>query len=253
MGKLCSSFEKMRSTLEENNLSMWRTSEERRRLNAAFAHDLRTPLTVLKGYNDFVSNNILNEKLSKEKLLTTLNTMGRQIKRLENYVENSSMMQKLDEFEPEFKPVDTVYIIDRLRGIAGIIKAEKEVSLDVIQSDLEMQPVIDFDLILQVFENLMSNALRYSNSKVEIVLNICKDKIILEILDDGKGFSNKGIKKAVEPFYREDKNEDKENHFGLGLYICRLICEKHRGKLEICNSINKGALVTAEFGYKAEL
>lgn len=54
MGRLCSSFDKMRASLEENNREMWRAMEERKRLNAAFAHDLRTPLTVLRGYSDFL-------------------------------------------------------------------------------------------------------------------------------------------------------------------------------------------------------
>lgn len=49
LGKLCVSFEKMRQALQESNEEMWRQMEERKRLNAAFAHDLRTPLTVLKG------------------------------------------------------------------------------------------------------------------------------------------------------------------------------------------------------------
>ena len=48
MGQLCSSFEKMRISLSENNSRMWRSMEERKRLNAAFAHDLRTPLTDIK-------------------------------------------------------------------------------------------------------------------------------------------------------------------------------------------------------------
>lgn len=50
MGALCASFEEMRRALWENNRVMWRQMEERKRLNAAFAHDLRTPLTVLRGY-----------------------------------------------------------------------------------------------------------------------------------------------------------------------------------------------------------
>lgn len=54
LGKLCNSFEIMRTTLAENFSDMWRQVEERRQLNAAFAHDLRTPLTVLKGYDEML-------------------------------------------------------------------------------------------------------------------------------------------------------------------------------------------------------
>lgn len=57
LGELCSSFETMRFTLANNFSEMWRQMEERKQLNAAFAHDLRTPLTVLKGYNEILQSN----------------------------------------------------------------------------------------------------------------------------------------------------------------------------------------------------
>ena len=54
LGKLCQSFETMRASLEANSRALWDAVEERKRLNAAFSHDLRTPLTVLQGYSDFL-------------------------------------------------------------------------------------------------------------------------------------------------------------------------------------------------------
>ena len=54
MGLLCKAFEKMRSALESNNREMWRQMNERQKLNAAFSHDLRTPLSVLKGYVEYL-------------------------------------------------------------------------------------------------------------------------------------------------------------------------------------------------------
>lgn len=66
-GRLCQSFEKMRSALRDNNLELWRQIEERRRLNAAFAHDLRTPLTVLKGQSEMLVK--YTPELSEEKSL----------------------------------------------------------------------------------------------------------------------------------------------------------------------------------------
>ena len=77
LGELCSSFETMRFTLANNFSEMWRQMEERKQLNAAFAHDLRTPLTVLKGYNEILQSN--HDPITK----STAATMRKHIFRLE--------------------------------------------------------------------------------------------------------------------------------------------------------------------------
>lgn len=94
LGELCSSFETMRFTLANNFSEMWRQMEERKQLNAAFAHDLRTPLTVLKGYNEILQSN--HDPITK----STAVTMGKHIFRLERYVD--SMMS-------EFKPTQDLH------------------------------------------------------------------------------------------------------------------------------------------------
>lgn len=90
MGQLCSNFEKMRAALEKNNREMWKSMEERKRLNAAFSHDLRTPLTVLRGYSDFIKNYLPQGKITEDKLIATFSTISENIFRLENYVKMMS-------------------------------------------------------------------------------------------------------------------------------------------------------------------
>jgi signal transduction histidine kinase len=70
MGELCNSFEYMRKQLVANNQKMWEMMEEQKRLNAAFAHDLRTPLTVLRGYTDFLSQYVPTGKIDDKKLIS---------------------------------------------------------------------------------------------------------------------------------------------------------------------------------------
>ena len=99
MGTLCRSFEKMRGQLEENNGQMWRMMEEHKRLNAAFAHDLRTPLTVLKGYADFLKDYVPEGKVDDDKLMSIISTMSDHIYRLESYVDTMNTVQKLDDID----------------------------------------------------------------------------------------------------------------------------------------------------------
>ena len=89
LGQLCASFEIMRTTLADNFSKMWRQVEERKALNAAFAHDLRTPLTVLKGYNEML------QASDNSQTRETAATMGKHISRMENYVSSMSNIRRM--------------------------------------------------------------------------------------------------------------------------------------------------------------
>ena len=91
----------------------------------------------------------------------------------------------------------------------------------------------------------MNNALRYAKSIVNVELSHKNGKMMISILDDGSGFQSAILRKGAAPFLRGDDAIENE-HFGMGLYICRLLCEKHGGNLVIENTTN-GARVTASF------
>ena len=105
------------------------------------------------------------------------------------------------------------------------------------------------ELVMQVFLNLVSNALRYADSRVECSAYVSEDEMTIIVADDGKGFSEEAIRKAWQPFYRAGNDNDKE-HFGLGLYICKLLCRKNGGDIMIENNENGGGKVTAKFSVK---
>lgn len=86
MGKLCHAFEKMKDCLSKNNETMFRQFAEQRRLNAAFSHDLRTPLTLLKGHATMLLSFIPKGLVSQEEILDEISVMSKNISRLEKYV-----------------------------------------------------------------------------------------------------------------------------------------------------------------------
>lgn len=114
MGQLCNAFEKMRLSLQENNLQMWRQIEERKRLNAAFAHDLRTPLTVLKGQADMLLRFVPQQKMPEEKIVAAAATMKRHIGRLEEYVQTMNHLQRLEDIEVRKEESSTTEFVMRL-------------------------------------------------------------------------------------------------------------------------------------------
>ena len=241
LGKLCASFEKMRVSLKDNNLEMWRQVEERKRLNAAFAHDLRTPLTVLKGQSEMLAQ--YAPKMSEDKIVSTAEMMKRHIIRLEAYVSTMNDLQRLEDIEIKKAVVEVKEFEHQMRTTSTAICNEKEFALFQNLPDTQSLK-IDISVIMQVYENLLSNAMRYAKKKIEVTVDEADDYLMLTVADDGAGFTSKDLSNAMKPFYKAE-NETNNEHFGMGLNICKTLCEKHGGYLQISNE--NGAKVVAAF------
>lgn len=252
MGRLCASFESMRSSLEKSNKAMWDSMEQRRRLNAAFAHDLRTPLTVLQGYGDYLLEGLPNREISEEKVIATVSAMKRSLTRLQRYVEGMSDLQKLEDISPRPRPFTLSALRGQIEETARILWGKESFTLSS-QGDEEI--FIDQEIFLQVFDNMASNAGRYRKNTIDISLRHERDMLFLKISDDGPGFPGEALKRGSEPYYRGEKQKsssESPQHFGLGLYIVRLLCQKHGGFLLLKNRPEGGASVTAVFSVNPE-
>ena len=246
LGQLCRSFETMRASLEENNRALWNTVEERRRLNAAFAHDLRTPLTVLQGYSDLLLDALPSGDLSPEKTVDTVLTMQRSLTRLQRYVESMNSLQRLEDLEPQKSTVPFSTLCAQLEETGKILRKEQGFHF---ASQGKWDVFLDSELLFQVYENLLSNAGRYAKGNIWVTAEREGTTLSLTVADDGPGFPPAALKRAAEPYYRADRspNPEGELHFGLGLYLCRVLCQKHGGSLEIGNAPEGGARITARF------
>lgn len=247
MGKLCKSFEKMRVSLVQNNSEMWRTIEERKRVNAAFSHDLRTPLTVLKGYNEMLKKYIPEDKISKEKLLETVDTMEVHLNRLERYVDEMSVLGRMEDMPMITNEITFQEFVTNLKDTAQIVCEASNKNLMWETINFEGIIFVDNKIILQVFENLLGNAVRFANRTVKVTAASTRTEFILIVEDDGMGFTKEELEKATEPFYRGNHREEyinENSHFGIGLCICKILCEKHGGSIQITNSKTGGASIT---------
>ena len=125
LGRLCESFERMRGALQENYREMWRQMEERKRVNAAFSHDLRTPLTVLKGQSEMLAKYVPDGRIPREKIAMTAETMGRHIARLEAYVETMNRVMRLEDIEVKREPVALEALTAQIAEVGKAICGEK--------------------------------------------------------------------------------------------------------------------------------
>ena len=103
----------------------------------------------------------------------------------------------------------------------------------------------DASLIYEVYENILNNALRHARETIRVKLGVEGRELVLECVDDGEGFKD-SPEHLTERFYHFGMSDDLK-HFGLGLYLCRIYCEKHSGRLLLGNR-EGGACVRASFG-----
>lgn len=241
LGKLCASFEKMRQALQESNDEMWRQMEERKRLNAAFSHDLRTPLTVLKGQSELLRQ--YAPKMTAEKVSDTSEMMHWHIVRLEEYVQTMGELQRMEDIEIVRQPVTMDALCRQFRETGEAVCDGKAFSCKII-GDKHVDLNIDAPIVLRVFENLLANAVRFAKEKIKVSAESQDGYLYLTVSDDGTGFAEKDLENATKPFYKTVRETDNE-HFGMGLNICKILCEKHGGYIRLSN--RNGAVVTVAF------
>lgn len=249
LGRLCGSVEDMRLELVRGKEEMWSLIERQKELNAAFAHDLRTPLTVLRGYTDFLAKYIPEGKISAGKLNSTLSLMAEHLKRLEEYSRTMKGIRSIEEVPFICEETSIHSIIKKIEEVIFALNQIRDVEIVHEGNSTDTQISADDSMIMEVLENILSNAIRYAEKKIEVLSDYDKEKaeFTLTVRDDGPGFTEEQLKKALKPYYKEHEKNESGDHFGIGLHICQELCKKHGGTLSIANSIQGGAVITASF------
>lgn len=239
LGSLCRSMERMRQELCRSNEKEWELLQQRRLMNASVAHDLRTPLTVLKGYLGYLKQDAGGKAVSDREICTVLDGMGEAVERLEQYVDCIRDIDSFENLKVQKKTENVDAMLQKIERAVCSLGGEKEVEVSgrLLPKEIET----DKQLLIRMAENLTQNAVRYAKSKVAVELRVEGHFLVLSVQDDGKGFLPEELSRATDLFYTTEN----EVHFGIGLSICKMICEKLDGTLSIGNGENGGACVTA--------
>lgn len=247
MGELCKAFEQMRVQLIENNSYLWNMIEEQKQLRSAFTHDIRTPLSVLKGYVQLLKRHLPEQNIEMKKQLEILDDIEEQAVRLERFSDSIKKTQKMDNLSITKEPIAIGTLLDKMEKTILLMKGESSIVVEYKCHCSEIEQLyIDMYIFMEVVENIVANALRYAKNKIDMYIQGNCSYLTIMIIDDGKGFSEQDIMQACRPYYHEQLEEE-VLHYGLGLYICKVLCEKHGGSIELSNSENEGACVQAVF------
>ena len=241
MGQLCGAMDKMRTSLQKNNQEMWQMMEERRKMNASIAHDLRTPLTVMKGYTEYLSHNIPLGKISEAKLMGTIQNLTHATERMEAYVEQVRDIQALDAVPIKKEPISLLSFCAQQKEKYTMLAETQHLRFKLSDEGLPASSLfLDKTLVERMIDNVISNAIRYANEQITMNVQWEDEMLSICICDDGPGFSENALKSAATIYYKENSEND---HFGLGLSICDTLCRKQGGTLSLENGENGGACV----------
>jgi len=243
LGQLCASFESMRIELLKSNRELWQQMEERKRLNAAFAHDLRTPVTVLKGSALILEKGLAQGNLAEAHISENISLITQYSDRIESYIQAITSVQKLEELAFAPKMSEWISFAKEMEGSLNILGDHAGKKVEFVTHGKSSEIAIDKHMIHNVVENLVVNALRYARVVVKADMSLDDKKITITVLDDGEGFPTEILEKGAAPFLYDGSHSE---HFGMGLYICHLLCEKHGGSLTLENH-SSGAKVIAVF------
>jgi signal transduction histidine kinase len=234
-------IDKLKTALADSLSSQWYEEEQKKGQLSALAHDIKTPLTIIKGNTELLLEETATQE-NKELLMYILggaNTIEKYLEALMGLVTDEPQLLnrkniRLDDF-----------IDDMTREILPLCKT-KRIEINLKKETKYDDLYIDADLVKRAIINMIDNAVRYSAeySQIEILISDSEKDVIFEIKDCGKGFSEDSLKSATQEFYSEDASRNSQ-HYGLGLSFVKRVVEMHDGMLKIENkSDGHGAKVS---------
>lgn len=203
------------------------------------AHDLRTPMTRLRGIAEIALQSEEKEDLIREALATCIEESDRILAMVNTLMdiseaETGAMQLKLDN-------VNVLALIEHVVELYCYVAEDKEIALSV-SAPQELSITADRNRMLQVLANLLDNALKYtpSRGRVDIAASSDRHQVVITVTDTGIGIPPEDLAKIWERLYRGDKSRSQRG-LGLGLSLVKAIVQAHQGHVEVSNQIGQGA------------
>lgn len=239
------SLVRMKEALSASLKQQWNQEENRRQQVRALVHDIKTPLTVIRG-----SAQLLGEAESLEESREYEKYILQETDHIEQYIKILQEMLKT-EGQMQFKreKVDLKSLTDEFTVRARTLTSAKRQHLDVVISLHSDYIMSDRQFLQRVWENLLNNAVEYTPEGEKVAIHIAEeaDRLTFQIEDSGPGFTKEDIRHGTEQFYQGDKSRNSRQHYGMGLFIVQSFVNCQGGRLFLENSESlKGACVRLE-------
>lgn len=237
------SLEKMKVGLSESLRTNWREEEKKRNQISALSHDIKTPLSIIKGNSELLGETNLTEEQQ-----TYLNYIRKNTSRIDKYIETLMLVNKSNQAnELNFTQIRAKEFVENVEKLAKEFTSTYKLNLleDINYDDDFL--IVDLKNFERAFLNILSNAEEQSpkNSTIELLICSKADKLQISILDQGHGFTGEDLLYATDQFYQGDKSRHSKENYGIGLFVAEQIIKMHGGSLVLENRTDTiGAKVT---------
>ena len=235
------------SKVKEAEKALIEIDTMRKEFISTAAHELRTPLSVLIGYSEILTDPEISGKFSSQRRQEALEMIKEKGLVLNQIVDDLLDINRMEgglKFGIKAETLNPNLLVKKAFEEI-IIKAPKRDIICQLPEGEEPQLVCDGQRIMQVMENLLSNALKYTSQGGAITLAGADhaDCYEISVTDDGIGMTPDQIERVFEKFYRVDSSNTAVGGLGLGMYIVKEIVDAHHGAIAIDSRLGKGTCV----------
>lgn len=244
IGEFAGNFNAMVDSVQAHIQKLSDITEERQRFIDNLAHEMRTPITAIMGYGEFLKY----ANYTPEEGVRAIDYIIHQSERMKSMAYKLMDLARLNNSEIVPQTVD-------LRDVLAYVEStlEQNIKEKHVQVEKDIQVILmdgDKDLIEALLLNIMENALRAlpNGGKIEVKTHREGEGFMLSIADNGTGIRKVDISKVFEPFYRADKSRSRAyGGAGLGLALCKQICDLHHARMEVFSQPDVGTTITIKF------
>lgn len=248
------SFDHMRTELAHSLQEQWHLQQQKKKQMSALAHDIKTPLTIVKGNAELLQETALDDEQNSYNRFILQNA-----EQIQNYVTKMIEMAK----DPDALKLSSdtgadVLFTDFLHTLLDNAKSlgqKRNLNIRFLSEDLPKLLPFPEESMKRILSNLLDNAIYYSPQDGTVTLHIYAHSsanplpaktLVMQVIDKGCGFSAEALKLGTEEFYRADNSRGSHSHFGMGLSITKQLVTSLGGTLCLGNGPDHGAVVTVE-------
>ena len=247
VGRLVNTLNMMLGRIEESFAARVDSESKLRRFVADASHELRTPITAIRGFAELHRQGAVT---GEEKTKELIGRIENESKRMGSLVEDLLLLARLDQSrEMKAEPVNLSKLVSD--AVESARAAGPNHAVNFSNSDEEIYALGDNDRIHQVVANLLANARTHTpaGTKIDVSVIQSEDGVRIRIADNGPGLSDKDQSRIFERFYRADASRVRTDGegTGLGLSIVDAVMRAHAGQVSVESELGKGAAFTLFF------
>jgi len=247
LGQLCQDFEEMRLRLKETSTEKVEYDKRSKELISNISHDLKTPITAIKGYVEGIMDGVAD---TPEKMERYIRTIYNKAIDMDNLINELTLYSKIDSNRIPYN-FGTINVNDYFDDCAEDLKIDlvsRKVQFDYLSFvDNDVKIIADPEQLKRVVNNIVSNSVKYmdkSEKKIHLRVKDVGDFVQVEIEDNGKGIGAKELPYIFERFYRTDTSRNSATGgSGIGLSIVKRIIEEHGGKIWASSRQGQGTIM----------